>query len=92
MIFEFADLEGFWGKKKVFFFIQACVQLFINFSFNMTDYYKILGVPKNAKDEEIRKAYKQLALKWHPDRNLDNKEEAEKMFKLISEAYVNFII
>lgn len=58
----------------------------------MTDYYKILGVPKNAKDEEIRKAYKQLALKWHPDRNLDNKEEAEKMFKLISEAYVNFII
>ncbi len=52
----------------------------------MTDYYKILDIPKNANDEEIRKAYKRLALKWHPDRNLDNKEEAEKMFKLISEA------
>lgn len=51
------------------------------------DYYKILGVSKDANDEEIKKAYKKLALKWHPDRNSKNKEEATKKFKEISEAY-----
>ena len=51
------------------------------------DYYKILGVPSNADDETIKKAYKKLALKWHPDRHQDDKEEAEKMFKEIGEAY-----
>ena len=51
-----------------------------------SDYYKLLGVSKDANDEDIRKAYRKLALKHHPDRNPDNKE-AEEKFKEISEAY-----
>jgi DnaJ family protein B protein 4 len=51
------------------------------------DYYKILGVSKTATDEELKKAYRKLALKWHPDRNINNKEESEKKFKEIGEAY-----
>lgn len=50
-------------------------------------YYKILELQNNATDEEIKKSYKKLAIKWHPDKNLDNKEAAEKKFKEISEAY-----
>ncbi|XP_072394815.1 dnaJ homolog subfamily B member 6-A-like isoform X2 [Diabrotica undecimpunctata] len=53
----------------------------------MSDYYKILKVSKNASTDEIKKAYKKLALKWHPDKNPDNKEEATKKFREISEAY-----
>ncbi|GAB4031853.1 MAG: molecular chaperone DnaJ [Elusimicrobiota bacterium] len=52
----------------------------------MADYYKILGVPKNASDEEIKSAFRKLALKYHPDRNQGNKE-AENKFKEINEAY-----
>ena len=51
------------------------------------DYYKILEINKNAGPEEIRKAYKKLVCKYHPDKNPDNKEESEKKFKDISEAY-----
>lgn len=51
------------------------------------DYYGILGVRKDATQEEIKKAYKRLALKYHPDRNPDNKEEAAKKFMEVSEAY-----
>ncbi len=50
------------------------------------DYYQILGVPRNATQEEIKKAYRRLALKYHPDRNKGNKE-AEERFKEINEAY-----
>lgn len=51
------------------------------------NYYKILGVPRNAQQKEIKKSYRDLALKWHPDKNTDDKENAEKMFQDISEAY-----
>ena len=50
------------------------------------DYYKILGVSKSATKDEIKKAYRTLALKYHPDRNSSNKESEEK-FKELSEAY-----
>lgn len=51
------------------------------------DYYKVLGVERNATDNEIAKAYKKLALKYHPDKNPDNKAAAEENFKTITEAY-----
>ncbi|KAG1887070.1 hypothetical protein F4604DRAFT_1889842 [Suillus subluteus] len=50
------------------------------------DYYKVLGVPRDAGEDEIKKAYKKMALKWHPDRN-GGSEEASKKFKEISEAF-----
>ena len=50
------------------------------------DYYEILGVDRNVSDEELKRSYKKLALKYHPDRNPNNKE-AETKFKQINEAY-----
>jgi len=53
------------------------------------DYYSVLGVPRDASADDIKKAYRKLALKWHPDRHKDGKDrdEAEKRFKRIAEAY-----
>ncbi|GFS41287.1 DNAJ heat shock family protein [Actinidia rufa] len=51
------------------------------------DYYKILQVDRNAREEDLKKAYRKLAMKWHPDKNPNNKKEAEDKFKKISEAY-----
>jgi len=54
------------------------------------DYYKILGVEKTATPDELKKAYRKLALKWHPDKcqqDEESKTKSEKMFKDIGEAY-----
>jgi molecular chaperone DnaJ len=51
------------------------------------DYYELLGINKNATNEEIKKAYRKLAKQHHPDANQNNKKEAEAKFKEISEAY-----
>src|SRR6516162_5727621 len=50
------------------------------------DYYKVLDVPRNATEAEIKKAYRRLAMKYHPDRN-PNDREAEERFKEAKEAY-----
>uniref|UniRef100_A0A0D9YKV0 J domain-containing protein n=1 Tax=Oryza glumipatula TaxID=40148 RepID=A0A0D9YKV0_9ORYZ len=51
------------------------------------DWYKILGISKTASAADIKRAYKKLALQWHPDKNVDNREEAENMFREIAAAY-----
>ena len=51
------------------------------------DYYNILGVSRSAGIEDIKKAYKRLAIRWHPDKNQDNIEPATEKFKEIAEAY-----
>ncbi|NQT19178.1 MAG: molecular chaperone DnaJ [Planctomycetes bacterium] len=51
------------------------------------DYYELLGVQRNAGEDEIKKAFRKLAVKYHPDKNPDNRKEAEEKFKGVAEAY-----
>ncbi|CAE8709507.1 unnamed protein product, partial [Polarella glacialis] len=51
------------------------------------DYYGVLGIPRDATEADVKKAYRKEALKWHPDKNPDNKENAEQVFKAVAEAY-----
>ena len=53
----------------------------------MPDHYRILGLQRDASEADIKKAYRTLALKWHPDKNPDNKDLAEKKFKEIGNAF-----
>lgn len=52
-----------------------------------TEYYDLLGVSSDASVDTIKKAYKKMAVKYHPDKNITNKDEAEQMFKKVTEAY-----
>ena len=54
---------------------------------NKEDLYEVLGLTKTASDEEIKASYKKLVKKWHPDKNQNNKDEATKKFREISDAY-----
>ena len=51
------------------------------------DYYKVLSLPRNASDEQIKKAYRKLAMQYHPDRNAGKEKWANERFKEINEAY-----
>lgn len=51
------------------------------------DYYKILDCARDADENTIKKKYRKQAIRWHPDKNPDNKAEAEAKFKDINEAY-----
>ena len=59
----------------------------VNVDTSVINYYDILQVPKNSTNEEIKKSYRKLAMKWHPDKNPENKEEAATKFQEIGEAY-----
>src|ERR1700684_712056 len=54
---------------------------------NTSDFDVILGVERDASAEQIKSAYRKAALQWHPDRNPNNKDEAEHNFRLAAEAY-----
>src|SRR3989304_3655115 len=58
-----------------------------NVSNQKRDYYEVLSVSRSASPEEIKKAYRKIAMQWHPDKNPDNKKESEEKFKEAAEAY-----
>ena len=66
---------------------RPCVLRWRRRRVKMPDHYRILGLQRDASEADIKKAYRTLALKWHPDKNPDNKDLAEKKFKEIGNAF-----
>jgi curved DNA-binding protein CbpA len=66
---------------------QNCDLHYHSFLSMSQNFYEVLGVPQDAKVEIIKKSYKKLAMKWHPDKNPENPDYATEMFKKIAEAY-----
>ncbi|CAF0935789.1 unnamed protein product [Brachionus calyciflorus] len=85
LVIRIGDLLSFTFHGFNFF-----INLFVNRRFRKMSprcYYEILELKKNATEQDIKKSYRKLALKWHPDKNPSNQKEAEVKFKEISEAY-----
>jgi len=79
---------GLSRAAAAFFALQICTLVVTLLCGTDTkDYYELLGVTRDTPDAEIKRAYKKLALKWHPDKNPDQKEQAQKMFIAIQQAY-----
>ena len=75
------------GQNEIKLFKILFLLFLIHFCATAEDYYKTLGVSRNATPKEIRKAFKKLSLKWHPDKNKKNPEVAKNMFIKIANAY-----
>jgi len=71
----------------LFFYLMTMLPSMSTKAFATFEPYSILGVEVDSDEATLRKAYRKLSLKWHPDKNPDNKEEAETQFLLISKAY-----
>ncbi|WZN58660.1 DnaJ-like protein [Chloropicon roscoffensis] len=83
---EARKILGFQGNNRAAHTILQQVQKLRKLA-ERKNYYKILEVPREVDEADVKRAYKKLARKWHPDKNPENREEAEKMFHDIAEAY-----
>ena len=67
--------------------ITLLILLLLHLTVQEDDYYKLLGLKRSASEAEIKKAFKKLAIKHHPDKNLDDPETSKKKFQKIANAY-----
>jgi DnaJ homolog subfamily B member 4 len=74
-------------KLLLLIFVLAVLTTTLAHAKEETDYYKILGVKRGATEDQIKKAFKKLAVRFHPDKNQDNPEEAKVKFQKIANAY-----
>ena len=93
-VWKFYHLRGilmwfisFFPMNNCKFRIFVLLLYIFNVCFSNKSYYKVLGVSKTATEDDIKKAYRKLAMTHHPDKNPNNKAESEKKFKEINEAY-----
>lgn len=70
----------------MYFLGLSCVMFWFYFCFCRRDFYTILGVPRDANKNQIKRAYRKLAMKWHPDKNKDD-PQAQERFQDLSAAY-----
>ena len=74
-------------KVLLIIFVLLISALILTQAKEETDYYKILGVQRGASEDQVKKAFKKLAIRFHPDKNQDNPEEAKVKFQKIANAY-----